>query len=290
MSTEPSERREHPSTYFVQDRRSEAEQERVTIQDRMITQVMGGVLTEQPDPTLFHRVLDVGCGTGNWLIKVAKMYPGMTTLVGADISARMVEYGRARAQEQGVSNRVEFHVMDAIRMIEFPQGYFDLVNQRLGLSYLRTWDWPNVLQKYQWVTRPGGVIRITEADLFSGTSSPALNQLHAIALDAFLRAGHLFVEGPQGVTSKLAELLHQQGLQDVQTRRVQVDHQQGSVIMDAGKEDMKLLFRTIVPFLQKWSRVPKDYDQIYQKALKEMDEPDYTAQWAMVTAWGTKPA
>jgi ubiquinone/menaquinone biosynthesis C-methylase UbiE len=290
MSTEPSPRREQPSTYFVQDRANKAERERVTIQDQMVTRGMGGVLPEQPDPTLFHRVLDVGCGTGSWLIEAARTYPEMTTLVGADISIHTVEYARKLAQEQEVGDRVEFRVMDALRVLEFPQSSFDLVNQRLGWSYLRTWDWPNLLQEYRRLARPGGVIRVTESSIFGETSSSALNQLYDIARDAFFRAGHLFVEGREGIISKLADLLHQQGIQNVQTRSVMLDHSARSDAMNTGKEDIKLLFRTVVPFLQKWTQVPKNYDQLYQQAVKDMDQPDYTAEWEIVTAWGTNPS
>src|SRR5579884_158650 len=73
---------ELPSTYFVQDRHNKQELKRLIIQDQMITISMGGVLPEQTDPTLFRHVLDVGCGTGGWLIEVAKAYPSMPLLVG----------------------------------------------------------------------------------------------------------------------------------------------------------------------------------------------------------------
>lgn len=288
MSTESSAQREQPSTYFVQDRRSEAERERVTIQDQMLTRSMGGVLPEQPDPTLFHRVLDVGCGTGSWLIEAAQTYPTMTTLVGADISARMVEYARKLAQKQGIGDRVEFRVMDALRTLDFPQGHFDLVNHRMGVGYLRTWDWPNLLQEYRRVTRSGGVVRITEGEVLANTNSPAVNRLSEISCDALFHAGHLFANGRPAITHKLGGLLHQQGLQNVQTRRVLIDHIEPGM-MDMEKENVRLIFRTMLPFLQKWSQVPKDYDQIYQQASKEMDQPDFTSEWEMVTAWGTNP-
>ena len=212
----------------------------------------------------------------------------MTTLVGADISIRMVEYARDLAAQQQVSDRVEFHVMDALRMIEFPKGYFDLVNQRMGVGYLRTWDWPGLIQKYQWVTRPGGVIRITEGEILGNTNSPAVNQLSEIACDAFFHAGHTFAKGHQGITHKLGEILHQQGIQNVQTRRILIDYT-APEMMDMGKENIRILFRTIVPFLQKWSQVPKNYDQIYQQALEEMNQPNFTSEWQMATAWGTNP-
>lgn len=56
---------EQASTYFVYDpRRKEEELRRLTFQDQLITAAMGGVLSEQPDPTVFHQVLDIGCGPG----------------------------------------------------------------------------------------------------------------------------------------------------------------------------------------------------------------------------------
>src|SRR5579883_3475432 len=172
MSTQENPRQEHPSTYVVQDRSNEEELIRLSVQDQMLTAGMGGVLPEQPDPTLFKRVLDVGCGTGAWLIEAAKTYPTMSLLIGADVSRRMVEYAISQAEKEGVSERVEFHSMDALRMLEFPSAYFDLVNLRLGVSWLRTWDWPKLLQEFARVTRRGGTVRLTESDAIIESNSP----------------------------------------------------------------------------------------------------------------------
>jgi ubiquinone/menaquinone biosynthesis C-methylase UbiE len=255
----------------------------------MFTQEMGGVLPEQPDPTRFSRILDVGCGTGNWLVEAAQTYPTMTTLVGIDISARMVEYARAVAKEQGVSDRVEFHVMDVLRKIEFPLQYFDLVNHRMSWGYLRTWDWPNVVQEYRRVTRSGGVIRISETTAFGESNGIAINKLREIGREAFFNAGHLFEKRGDGLTSKLVGILHQQGLQNVQTRKVLMDQGTGSAMEKSAKENTRLAFRNMLPFMQKWTKVPEDYEQLYQQAMKELDQPDYTAVWEMVTVWGTNP-
>src|SRR5438874_11756870 len=78
--------REHPSTYIVQDRSNQEELERLQLQDHLLTTAMGGVLAEQPDTATFQRVLDVGCGTGGWLIEVAKTHPTIMLAVGVDIS------------------------------------------------------------------------------------------------------------------------------------------------------------------------------------------------------------
>lgn len=281
----PRKKQEHPSTYFVQDRENQDEVRRLELQGQLLTREMGGVLTEQPETRVFRRVLDVGCGTGDWLLNAAQLYPAMS-LFGVDISRTMIEYARAQADVMGMTDRIEFRVMDTLRMLEFPRGYFDLVNQRLGMSYLRTWDWPNLLQEYQRVTQPGGIIRVTEPDLVIESSSPALTHLYDLVLDAFFHAGHLFVRESRGVTSRLTELLQQSGLQQVQIVEHVLLFRNGTEDGHLFFEDIRRGFRTVVPFLRKWAQIPDDYEALYQQVLAEMQEPDFVATWRLLTVWG----
>ena len=280
------EKKEHPSTYFVQDRSNEEELKRLQVQDGMLTTKMGGVLAEEDSPERFRRVLDVGCGTGGWIIEAAKKYPTMTNLVGVDVSKTFVDYARAQADAQGVADRVEFHVMDALRMLEFPREYFDLINQRLGVSYLRTWDWPKLMNEYQRVGKQGAVIRITESDVAHG-NSPALTQLSEMALQALHNSGHLKTPEMNATIGMLAPLLHQQGIKNVQTRMHNITYPAGTPEGQAFYEDMRHFFHTLVPFLRKWIALPDDYDAIYQKSLIEMQQPDFVGVWTLITAWGT---
>ena len=289
MPTPSEPKREQPSTYFVQDRANQEELWRLQIVDDLTTAGMGGALPEQPDPTTFQRVLDVGCGTGGWLIELAKAYPTCITLVGVDASLTYVEYARTRAAAAQVSNRVEFHVADALRMLEFPEASFDLVNHRLASSWLRTWDWRKLLQEYQRVTRPGGVVRITEPDVMVVGNRPALTRLSELFLQAFYQAGHGFTPTNDGVTSELARLLSQHGLQQVQTRAYTLHYRAGTPDGQLFFEDLRLLYRNIVPFLRKWIRVPDDYEEIYQQMLSDMQQPDFVATWGLLTAWGETP-
>jgi ubiquinone/menaquinone biosynthesis C-methylase UbiE len=285
--TEPL--REHPSTYFVQDRSNQEEMDRLEIQDKMTTAGMGGVLPEQPDPTRFRRVLDVGCGTGEWLLETAKAYPTIEKLFGADISGKMVDYARAKAEAQQLNKRVQFKTMDALRLLEFPDASFDLVNQRTAFSWLRTWEWPKILLEYQRVTRPRGIIRITEPHTWSGGNSPALTKLCDILLLAMHHAGHLFTASHDGVTRELARLMTERGIQDVQTRLHTLVYRAGTVEFQYFYEDMVRFYRVAVPFLNKWTNVPSDYQEIYQQALKEMQEPDFFTTATLLTAWGIRP-
>src|SRR5258708_30767531 len=190
VSTPTDPQREHPSTYFVQDRSNQEELNRLRVFDYTLTAGMGGVLPEQPDPTAFSRVLDVGCGTGGWLIELAKAHPTCTLLVGVDVSLKFVEYAHTQAEAAQVSDRMEFHVADALRMLEFPTGSFDLVNHRAASSWLRTWDWRKLLQEYQRVCRPRGVVRITEYEGMVVSNSPAVARLSELLLQSFHQAAH----------------------------------------------------------------------------------------------------
>jgi ubiquinone/menaquinone biosynthesis C-methylase UbiE len=283
--TEPL--REHPSAYFVQDRENLEEMARLEIQDRMITAGMGGVLPELADHSHLRRVLDVGCGTGGWLMEVARTYPSIEKLFGGDISGKMVEYARTQAESQHLSSRVQFQTMDALRALSFPDGFFDLVNQRLGASWLRTWEWMKILLEYQRVVRSGGIIRITEAGLVE-SNSPALTTLCDLALDACIYSGRFFEQRSDGVICKIAHLMTVYGIEEVQRRDHTLVFQSGTSEHLRFVEDMTRLFRVSLPFFQKWIYVPNDYEEIYQQAKKEMQQPDFVATWQFRTAWGIR--
>ncbi len=289
MSTEnPKSERPHPSTYLVRNSFTQQERERIRLQDEMLTFMMGGVLPEQPDPSLFHEVLDVGCGSGAWLIEAAKTYPGMTRLVGVDASGNMIEYARAQAEAAGVADRVEFHVMDVLRLLEFPDDTFDLVNQRLGGSYVRIWEWPDILQKYQRIVRPHGTLRITECDAPQG-NSPAFSQLNEIFLTALFNAGHLKTRQANEMRDLLPALFAAQNFQHIQTCAHPLRYMAGTRTGELFAEDMKYIFRDFVPFFRKWTRLPDNYEAIYQQALVEMQQADFVGRWNFLTVWGQPP-
>src|SRR5215475_13467397 len=58
------------------------------------------------------RVADVGCGTGQALIALARAFPAITA-TGYDTHAPSVEQARRAAAEAGVDGRVTFQVLDA---------------------------------------------------------------------------------------------------------------------------------------------------------------------------------
>ncbi|QBD75005.1 class I SAM-dependent methyltransferase [Ktedonosporobacter rubrisoli] len=280
---------EQPSTYVVQDRSNQQELERLQIQDQLVTTAMGGVLPEQADPEKFRRILDIGCGPGGWLIETARTYPGISTLVGVDASQSIITAARTKAQAQGLAARVEFHVQDALRMLEFPTSYFDLVNLRFGQSWIRTWDWPRMLSEMQRVCRPGGIVRIVEGELAAENNSPALTRFCQHMVEAFFQAGHLFSQESASVANHLPDLLSRYGCLHVQSHKYSPEFRAGTSAAEAYREDIRFLVYTLRPFLQKRGCLPADYETLSQQVLADLKEPTFQIHGHLFIVWGQAP-
>jgi hypothetical protein len=103
------------------------------------------------------------------------------------------------------------------------------------------------------------------------------------------RAEHLFTASHDGLTRELARLMTEHGVRDVQTRVHTLVYSPGTAEFQNFYEDMARFYRVAVPFLSKWTNIPSDYQEIYQQALKEMQEPDFLTTVTLLTAWGISP-
>jgi ubiquinone/menaquinone biosynthesis C-methylase UbiE len=281
-------RHELSGTYIIPTRFKDEELNRLLIHDQVINDGMGGVLPEQPDPARLRRVLDVGCGTGGWLIQTAQTYPTIPQLMGIDFNPHVIAYAQEQVEQLKLGERVEFRVMDVLRILDRPLDYFDLINLRRGGTYLRTWDWPKVLLELQYMTRPGGVIRVTETDMVGSTNSEAFNRMNELLVQTFYQAGYLFAQDRNGLLNELPRLFQQHGIRNVQTRSHTLEFHGDTPAGQAFSEGAILGMRVTMPFIQKWTRLPDDFEAISQQAFADMQEPDFVATWKMLTVWGTR--
>jgi hypothetical protein len=86
----------------------------------------------------------------------------------------------------------------------------------------------------------------------------------------------------------LGRLLAQHGIENVQTQMHTLTYQGGTEAGQAFCADMTILYRVALPFFQRWTRVPPDYEKTCQQALQEMQQSDFVATWTLVTFWGTR--
>ncbi|MCZ2154579.1 MAG: class I SAM-dependent methyltransferase [Bryobacterales bacterium] len=128
------------------------------------------------------RVLDVGCGGGNFTLRLREKLPlSHATLL--DLSLPMLT--RARERVGATGTEVETRHQD-VREAEFPEGSFDIIVAAAVLHHLREdAEWEAVYQSLSRWLRPGGSLWIF--DLVSH-EIPAVEALQRERYAQFLRA------------------------------------------------------------------------------------------------------
>jgi ubiquinone/menaquinone biosynthesis C-methylase UbiE len=240
-----------PANAYVIDAESTAEMGRLMRLDEVLTECMGGLFPEHPDLTAVRDTLDVACGPGAWASEMAYTYPQMQ-VTGIDISEIMIRYAQEMARVQRLEN-AHFQVMDATKPLAFPDNSFDLVNARLITGFMRKEDWPGALQELVRITRPGGVIRLTETNDWGISTSGAhehLTHLFARAcyvtgrsFSAYANAHHV------GTTLMLEPLYRQAGLEEIHKKAHVLDFSVGTRAYHSTYENLKVAFKLLQPFI-----------------------------------------
>ncbi len=278
----------HSYEGYALDAENAAEMARLMVQDRVINQAMGGVLPEQTDLSQIYHVLDIACGPGGWLLDVVTQYPHMHG-VGIDISHLMIEYATSLAASQRLSN-VQFQEMDATKPLHFPDNTFDLVNGRIFVGFLSREQWPALIQECARITKPGGLLRLTEAE-WGFTNSPAFDKLSGLIGLALYRAGHSF--SPHGRTigtaNVLRSLLRQAGYQDIQYRAHALDYSAGTELHEGNVQDHLVFHKLIQPFfVQTQVATQEELESLYAQMEEETQSEDFYAIDYFLTVWGRK--
>src|SRR6266699_2675297 len=231
---------------YVLDAENAAEMARLMLQDHMLTREMGGVLAEQREVSQIHQVLDIGCGPGGWLLELVTQYPHIHG-VGIDISQLMTEYATSIAVSQKLSH-LQFRVMDAAGPLDFADNTFDLVNARILTGFLSKPQWSSLLAECARITRPGGILRLTEVE-WGFTESAAYDMLLRFSYLALYRAEHSFSPHGRtaGNTNALRRLMRQAGYEDIHQRAHAVDYSAGTEAHDSNCQNLLTFHKLFQP-------------------------------------------
>jgi len=277
-----------PQNTYVNDPESGAEMARLIDQAQCLNAAMGTLFPQGVDLSSIQRVLDVACGPGEWAQEVAFTSPEID-VVGVDLSQAMIAFAGQRAQVQHLDN-ASFQLMDVRQPLAFPAESFDLVNARFLVSFLPRAEWPRAVKEFARVTRPGGVIVLTEFDAFGeDTTSQAFDEYIGYMYQSMYQAG--LYSGPQtGVTSRLEHFLHEAGCQTIQKQWHQLDFSAGTpahaTIYHA---NLFIGMKLAQPFLLKMGvATQKHLDALYEQALFEAMQQDFRAHWNFLRVWGIR--
>ncbi len=103
-------------------------------------------------------ILDIATGTGDFAIMSAKMLLPKT-LIGADISDKMMEIGRQKVKEEGLDGIISFQKEDCLNLT-FPSNTFDAVTAAFGIRNFQ--DLERGLGEMYRVLKKGGHLCIIE--------------------------------------------------------------------------------------------------------------------------------
>ncbi|WVQ64109.1 uncharacterized protein L199_002269 [Kwoniella botswanensis] len=133
---------------------------RLNTQHRAVTSIFEGLLPHairsiyKADQGKGKRVLDVGCGTGQWLIDLVAEYPDVEEVIGIDITLM---------HPPSYHNKIQFITHNVLE--PFPKEWierFDLVHLRFLITGIK--DFPLLLERLSALLKPGGHLVVVEPE------------------------------------------------------------------------------------------------------------------------------
>jgi ubiquinone/menaquinone biosynthesis C-methylase UbiE len=134
-------------------------------------------LADQAELTSAHRVLEIGCGTGNLALLVKRTYPGLE-VTGLDPDPRALARARRKGRRAGLALQLDRGFADRL---PYPDGTFDRVLSALMFHHLDADQRVASLGEVLRVLRPEGSLHLMD---FGGDSH------HLHGLTRFARRSH----------------------------------------------------------------------------------------------------
>lgn len=265
---------------YILDPENVAEMARLEIQGRLLTESMGGLLPERGNtlPAEWVRVLDLGCGPGEWVRQMASSFP-QAQVTGLDISQIMIAYAQVLAQQNHLEN-AHFVRGSLLQPLPFPEGSFDLVNARLLVGVLQQDRWPAFLQACRHVLRTGGVIRLTEGgDPGWQANKPASQAMLSWLLDMIPRSGYGFATATSPgwhMREGLSTLLAEGGWKAIAVREETLDFSFGTPLAASQRRNILTVSEQArVVLLRLGIATEADFIRTYEEMKKELREQDF---------------
>lgn len=253
-----------------------------------LVQVQGGRLhPEQIAVNTMQSVLDLGCGTGEWIFDLARRYPKLR-IYGIDSDEEALHQAKVRRNTSSL-RQVELRQMNLLQGLPIPDASVDFVHIRHLARYMKPQAWHPMIQEGVRVLRPCGWLNIVELELCE-ISSPACLALHRAMLQARAKLGRsLDVTGSTlGVLQRLYAMLLQAGLYDVgyDIFTVDVGAMSGDIAYHFLSEIVSRAFIVKPLVVQQGVVENAAFDALVEQAQIELQAPDLCGWAILLSAYG----
>ncbi|QRV90018.1 methyltransferase domain protein [Ceratobasidium sp. AG-Ba] len=159
------------------------EHHRLTSQHEAIKLIVGANYTaplpQLNDGTGPKSILDIGTGSGQWVIDISNEFP-MAKAVGIDLSEPSID-------KSTIPERVSFVVGDIVKALPFESASFDVVHMRMLPSFQHR---AMLYKEVHRILRPGGIIQLVEPGEFASRVDPNMPELAAFQA-AIIKSRHV---------------------------------------------------------------------------------------------------
>lgn len=114
-------------------------------------------------------VLEIGCGTGNALIKIAEYVGKSGIAYGIDISPKMLEKTNRKILNKALSDKVKLTCGDALKL-PYEDRKFNAVFLSFTLELFDTPEIPEILREIERVLKPNGRLGVVSISKENGNS------------------------------------------------------------------------------------------------------------------------
>ena len=181
---------------------------------------------KQLEPFAPKMLLDVATGTGDFAIQACQMLDGVH-VTGIDISEGMMDVGRKKVNELGLTERIAFEREDCTRL-SYSNTTFDAITAAFGIRNFADLD--AGLREMCRVLRPGGHLSIVELTtpisfpmrqlfhIYSHTVLPVYGRLISKDTSAYSYLTKTIEAFPQG--ERMVDILLKAGFAEASFRRL----------------------------------------------------------------------
>ncbi|GCF08821.1 class I SAM-dependent methyltransferase [Dictyobacter arantiisoli] len=225
------------------------------------------------DKTSLQAILDVGSGTGRWVIEMAQSFP-QATVTGLDLV------------ETAITDppNILFVQHNALDGLPFANDCFDYLHSRLLVAGIPAAAWSSLLLEYVRVTRPGGWIELLEGGTTFVNIGPCTQQ-YLTWWDQISRQRGI----DASLISQLPEIMQRIGVKNLRKRLLHVPigewgGRAGSLLLTNITAGWKNLRGT---FIEQLGIAPSQFDYTFNGLTEEWER--LHTQYEYISIFGQIP-